>query len=143
MSGSFRLAYPNAGSYSATTNMDQARGSLQMLRESIIANGICPGFDLAATTYFAGTTNINVLRYEEKTAHAAADTPARSGAQRIFFRITCSNYTAGGLVQKIRFELSSDSGSTYSNWTDLGGNAFVNLTWNADGTINTYAWGTS
>lgn len=143
MTAAFRIAYPDPGTYNVDDNGDNARFNMQTLRDCIIANGMCPGFDLASTTYHAGTTNPHVLTFQEQTAHAAADTPTRAAGARWFFRVTCTNYTAGGLVQKIRFERSVNAGSSYSNWTDLAGNSYVNLTWNANNTINTYTWGTS
>jgi len=137
----FQTLYPNAGSYSASTNADKVRGSLQALRENIAMQGMAPGFEIAATgdrTYNADNTLASVI-FKELLGVATGD--GRGSGTRYFCRLTFT-YTTG-LLTKVRYELSTDSGSTYSNWVDAGGNSYNNLAYTAAGLLDTSLWGTS
>jgi hypothetical protein len=141
MSGQIRIGYPNAGSYSVSTNADNTRTNLQNLREMFAQGAGAPGFDIPVSggmTYTGGLLTGVLL--QEQTAAAAADTPTRTSAQRIFVRQTLT-YTSGSLT-KVRYEISYDSGTTYANWTDLAGNSYQNLTYSA-GALASVIWGTS
>jgi len=141
MSGTFKTGYPNAGSYSASTNADNVRTNLQNLREMFAQGAGAPGFDIPVSggmTYSGG--NLTGVLMQESTANAAADTPSRGAGARYYIRQTLT-YTSGNLT-KVRYEISYDSGSTYVNWVDLAGNSFQNLTYNANG-LESAIWGTS
>jgi hypothetical protein len=141
MSAVFRTGYPNASSYGVSTNADNVRANLQNLREMIAQFSGAPGFDIPVSggmTYVSG--QLTGVLYQESTAAAAADTPTRSAAQRIFIRQTLS-YTSGNLT-KVRYEISYDAGSTYIDWVDLAGEAFLNLTYNTNG-LESAIWGAS
>lgn len=132
MSGYIQRAYPSASGYGVSDNADKVREYLQNLFEMIAQTGGAPGFDIpvsGGTTYSGG--NLTGVLYQESTASAAADTPSRSGSQRYYLRQTLT-YTSGNLT-KVRFEISYDSGSTWSNWTDAAGNSYQNLTYDTDG----------
>ena len=133
----FRMGYPNAGSYSVSTNADNVRTSLQALREMLAAGSVVPGFESTLTPTGAPPTSIVT---SERTNVAAADTPSRGAALRIFMRQTLT-YTAGA-VTKIRYEISFDSGTTYANWVDLAGNAYQNFAYSS-GFLSTSTWATS
>ena len=141
MSGYIQRAYPSAAGYGVSTNADKTREFLQNLFEMIAHTGGAPGFDIpvsGGTTYSGG--NLTGVLYQESTASAAADTPSRSGSQRYYLRQTLT-YTSGNLT-KVRFEISYDSGSTWSNWTDAAGNSYQNLTYDTDG-LESAIWGAS
>ena len=132
MSGYIQRAYPSASGYGVSDNADKVREYLQNLFEMIAQTGGAPGFDIpvsGGTTFSGG--NLTGVLYQESTASAAADTPSRSGSQRYYLRQTLT-YTSGNLT-KVRFEISYDSGSTWSNWTDAAGNSYQNLTYDTDG----------
>lgn len=132
MSGYIQRAYPSASGYGVSDNHDKTREFLQNLFEMIAQTGGAPGYDIpvsGGTTYSGG--NLTGVLYQESTASAAADTPSRSGSQRYYLRQTLT-YTSGNLT-KVRFEISYDSGSTWSNWTDAAGNSYQNLTYDTDG----------
>lgn len=141
MSGYTQKAYPNAGSYGVSTNADKVREHTQNLLEMIAQTGGAPGFDIpvsGGTTYSGG--NLTGVLYQESAASAAADVPSRTGAQRYYLRQTLT-YTSGDLT-KVRYEISYDSGSTWSNWTDAAGNSYVNITYDTDG-LESAIWGAS
>ena len=141
MSGYTQKAYPNAGSYGVSTNADKVREHTQNLLEMVAQGAGAPGFDIPVSggmTYSGG--NLTGVLMQESTASAAADVPSRSGAQRYYLRQTLT-YTSGNLT-KVRYEISYDSGSTWSNWTDAAGNSYQNLTYNANG-LESVIWGTS
>ena len=132
MSGYIQRAYPSASGYGVSDNADKVREYLQNLFEMIAQTGGAPGFDIPVSggTTFSGGNMTGVL-FQESTASAAADVPSRSGAQRYYLRQTLT-YTSGNLT-KVRFEISYDSGSTWSNWADAAGNSYQNLTYDTDG----------
>ena len=141
MSGYIQRAYPSASGYGVSDNADKVREYLQNLFEMIAHTGGAPGFDIpvsGGTTYSGG--NLTGVLYQESTASAAADVPSRSGAQRYYLRQTLT-YTSGDLT-KVRFEISYDSGSTWSNWADAAGNSYQNLTYDTDG-LESAIWGAS
>ena len=141
MSGFTQKAYPNAGSYGVSTNADKVRENTQNLFEMIAQTGGAPGFDIpvsGGTTYSGG--NLTGVLYQESTASAAADTPSRSGAQRYYLRQTLTY--SGSDLTKVRFEISSDSGSTWANWADAAGNSYLNITYDTDG-LESAIWGAS
>jgi hypothetical protein len=141
MSGYTQKAYPNAGSYGVSTNADKVREHTQNLLEMVGQGAGAPGFDIPVSggmTYSGG--NLTGVLMQESTASAAADVPSRSGAQRYYLRQTLT-YTSGNLT-KVRYEISYDSGSTWSNWTDAAGNSYQNLTYNANG-LESVIWGAS
>lgn len=141
MSGYIQRAYPSASGYGVSDNADKVREHTQNLLEMIAQTGSAPGFDIPASggmTYSGG--NLTGVLMQESTASAAADVPSRSGAQRYYLRQTLT-YTSGNLT-KVRYEISYDSGSTWSNWTDAAGNSYQNLTYNTDG-LESVIWGTS
>ena len=141
MSGYIQRAYPSASGYGVSDNADKVREYLQNLFEMIAQTGGAPGFDIPASggTTFSGGNLTGVL-FQESTASAAADVPSRSGAQRYYLRQTLT-YTSGNLT-KVRFEISYDSGSTWSNWADAAGNSYQNLTYDTDG-LESAIWGAS
>ena len=141
MSGYIQRAYPSASGYGVSDNADKVREYLQNLFEMIAQTGGAPGFDIPASggTTFSGGNLTGVL-FQESTASAAADVPSRSGAQRYYLRQTLT-YTSGDLT-KVRFEISYDSGSTWSNWADAAGNSYQNLTYDTDG-LESAIWGAS
>lgn len=132
---------PNAGAYSATVNRDGTRDNLVYLRECLVAGGTMPGYDSASgdITYNADGTVATVL-YKEQTAIATAN--GRASGTRYFFRKT-QTYNASGQLTKTRYEISANSGSSYSNWTDAAGNAYLNRTYTAAGALDTRTWATS
>ena len=133
--------YPNAGSYSASQNADKVRANVQALRENIAMQGMAPGFEIAATgdrTYNADSTLASVI-LKERTDVATGD--GRGSGTRIFCRLTFT-YTASRLT-KTRYEISFDSGTSYANWLDAGGNSYMNLAYTAAGLLDTALWGTS
>lgn len=143
MSGYIQKAYPNAsgGGYGVSTNADKVREHTQNLLEMVAQGAGAPGFDIPVSggmTYSGG--NLTGVLMQESTASAAADVPSRSGAQRYYLRQTLT-YTSGALT-KVRYEISYDSGSTWSNWTDAAGNSYQNLTYNANG-LESAIWGVS
>jgi len=141
MSGYTQKAYPNAGSYGVSTNADKVREHTQNLLEMVGQGAGAPGFDIPVSggmTYSGG--NLTGVLMQESTASAAADVPSRSGAQRYYIRQTLT-YTSGNLT-KVRYEISYDSGSTWSNWTDAAGNSYQNLTYNTGG-LESVIWGAS
>ena len=141
MSGFTQKAYPNAGSYGVSTNADKVREHTQNLLEMVAQGAGVPGYDVPVSggmTYSGG--NLTGVLMQESTASAAADVPSRSGAQRYYLRQTLT-YTSGNLT-KVRYEISYDSGSTWSNWTDAAGNSYQNLTYNANG-LESVIWGAS
>ncbi len=141
MSGYIQRAYPSASGYGVSDNADKVREHTQNLFEMIAQTGGAPGYDIpvsGGTTYSGG--NLTGVLYQESTASAAADTPSRSGSQRYYLRQTLT-YTSGDLT-KVRFEISYDSGSTWSNWADAAGNSYQNLTYDTDG-LESAIWGAS
>ena len=143
MSGYIQKAYPNAsgGGFGVSTNADKVREHTQNLLEMVGQGAGAPGFDIPVSggmTYSGG--NLTGVLMQESTASAAADVPSRSGAQRYYLRQTLT-YTSGNLT-KVRYEISYDSGSTWSNWTDAAGNSYQNLTYNTDG-LESVIWGAS
>jgi len=135
---------PTSSSGAVSVNMDATRANLIYLRECLVSMGFMPGYDIASAsdiTYNADLTIASVL-YKEQTAIATAN--GRTSTTRYWMRVTYT-YTAGQLT-KVRYEISANGGSgapTYSNWTDAAGNAYNNLTYNADGTLATSVWATS
>lgn len=130
----FTTGKPDAGA-TGTPYTQSIRDNLSALREMLIAGGSIPGFDVAYT----GGPPTSIV-YSEKTTVAAADTPTRGSGARIFLRKTLT-YTAG-LVTKVRYEISADSGSSYSAWTDLAGNSYKNITYSG-GYPTATTWATS
>ncbi len=139
MSAAFKAAYPNSD-FGPTLNADAVRFSLQMLRYTeMFAGNPVPGFAVATT--YDGSNRLSVRTYTERTAHAAADTPTRSAAQRFVMRVTYT-YNGSGQLSKIRGEVSANSGTTFSNWVDLEGNSFYNFTFTA-GQLTSEDWSAS
>lgn len=131
------------GGLGVSTEMDATRANLIYLRESLVAMGAMPGYDVGSgdITYNADGTVATIL-YKEQTAMATAN--GRTSTTRCWVRLTFT-YTTGSLT-KVRYEISANGGSgapTYSNWVDAAGNAYNNLTYNADGTLATSVWATS
>lgn len=118
MSGLSSL-YPNAGSYSASTNADNVRANVQWLEELAIFMGVHPDFD-GAFTYTSGS--LTQALYTEQTASATAD--GRGSGTRKIAKQTLT-YTSGNLT-KIKNEISYNNGSSYSIWVGRAGNAFTN-----------------
>ena len=144
MSGYIQKAYPNAsgGGYGVSTNADKVREHTQNLLEMVGQGAGAPGYDIPVSggmTYSGG--NLTGVLMQESTASAAADVPSRSGAQRYYLRQTLS-YNGSGQLTKVRYEISYNSGSTWSNWTDAAGNSYQNLTYNANG-LESVIWGAS
>ena len=141
MSGFIQRAYPSTAGYGASTNADKVREHTQNLLEMVAQGAGAPGFDIPVSggmTYSGG--NLTGVLMQESTASAAADVPSRSGAQRYYLRQTLT-YTSGNLT-KVRYEISYDSGSTWSNWVDAAGNSYQNLTYDANG-LKSAIWGAS
>ena len=132
---------PNAGAYSATVNRDGTRDNLVYLRECLVAGGTMPGYDCASgdITYNADGTVATVL-YKEQTAIATAN--SRASGTRYFFRKT-HTYNASGQLTKTRYEISANSGSSYSNWTDLAGNYFINYDYSSGKIVPFITWSTT
>jgi len=130
----FTTGLPDADD-TGTTYTQSIRDNFWALREMLIAGASIPGFDAT----FTGTPATSIV-YAEQTAVAAADTPTRGAGARIFFRKTLT-YTAG-LVTKVRYEISADSGSSYSAWTDLAGNSYKNISYSGGYPTST-TWATS
>ena len=130
----FTTGKPDA-SATGTPYTQSIRDNLSSLREMLIAGADVPGFDKT----FTGAPPTSIV-YSEQTAVAAADTPTRGSGARIFMRKTIT-YTSG-LVTKVKYEISSNSGSTYSAWTDLAGNSFKNIAYSG-GVPTTSTWATS
>ncbi len=128
------------GGGNVSTQMDAARANLIYLRECLVAGGTMPGYDCASgdITYNADGTVATVL-YKEQTAIATAN--GRGSGTRYWVRKT-HTYTSGNLT-KTRYEISANSGSSYSNWTDAAGNAYLNRTYTAAGALDTRTWATS
>ena len=79
-----------------------------------------PGYDSASgdITYNADGTVATVSK--EQTAIATANAaPAARGTSR-----KTHTYNASGQLTKTCYEISANSGSSYSNWTDAAGNAY-------------------
>ena len=132
-----------SGGGSVSAEMDATRANLIYLRECLVAMGAMPGYDIGSgdITYNADGTVATVL-CKEQTAVATAN--GRGSTTRYWARLTFT-YTSGSLT-KVRYEISANGGSgtpTYSNWTDAAGNAYNNLTYNADGSLATSVWATS
>ena len=141
MSGFIQRAYPSTAGYGVSTNADKVREHTQNLLEMVAQGAGAPGFDIPVSggmTYSGG--NLTGVLMQESTASAAADVPSRSGAQRYYLRQTLT-YTSGNLT-KVRYEISYDSGSTWSNWVDAAGNSYQNLTYDANG-LKSAIWGAS
>jgi len=131
--------YPNAGSYSAATNADKVRASLQAIQQEFAAQGSARGFEIASgdiTRNAAGQPTVVI--YKERSAHAVAQ--GRASGTRWYVRTTIT-YTTGNPT-KIQYEISTDSGSSYSAFVDIEGNSFNNLTWVA-GLLDSSVWSTS
>ena len=118
MSGLLSL-YPNAGSYSASTNADKVRANVQWLEEALIFTGTHPDFD-GAFTYTSGT--LTQALYTEQTASATAD--GRGSGTRKIAKQTLT-YTAGVLT-KVKNEISYNNGVSYAIWVGRAGNAYMN-----------------
>lgn len=112
--------YPNAGSYSASTNADKVRANVQWLEELLVFAGLHPDFD-GAFTYTSGLLTQSL--YTEQTASATAD--GRVLATKKITKETLT-YTSGVLT-KVKREISYDNGGTWVIWTGRAGNAFENL----------------
>ena len=132
----FKYGYPDAADL-GTPYAQRTRDNLWALREALIAGVSLPGFDKTCTPTSGPPTSIV---YAEQTAVAAADTPTRGSGARIFMRKTITY--SSGVPTKVKYEISSDSGSTYSAWTDLAGNSFKNNTF-VGPYLSTSVWATS
>lgn len=118
----FKTGKPDAAD-TGTPFAQSARDNFWALREMVATLGSAQGFDFSHNGG-AGVTP-SEMYFREQTAVAAADTPSRGSGARIWIRLTLTY--SGGRVTKVKYEISTDSGSTYSNWTDLAGNYFFNL----------------
>lgn len=144
MSGYTQKAYPNAsgGGFGVSTNADKVREHTQNLLEMVAQGAGAPGFDIPVSggmTYSSG--RLTGVLLQESTANAAADVPTRGSGARYFVRQTLS-YNGSGQLSKVRYEISYDSGTTWSNWVDAAGNSYQNLTYNTNG-LESVIWGTS
>lgn len=131
--------YPNAGAYGVSTNHDKTRASLQAIQQEFAKEGIARGFEIASgdiTRNAAGQATVVIAK--ERSAHAVAQ--GRASGTRWYIRTTIT-YTTGNPT-KVQYEISTDSGSTYSAFVDIEGNSFLNITW-AAGLLDSTAWGTS
>lgn len=132
----FNTGKPDA-SATGTPFAQSIRDNFSALREALISGGSLPGFDKTCTPTTGPPTSVV---YAEQTAVAAADTPTRLSGARIFLRKTIT-YTSG-LPTKVRYEISSNSGSSYSAWADLAGNSYKNNTF-VGSYLSTSIWATS
>lgn len=142
MSGLAKRGYPSASSYSVSTNADNVRTNVQNMLEMFAQGAGLPGFDIPVSggmTYSSG--RLTGVLLQESTANAAADVPTRGSGARYFVRQTLS-YNGSGQLSKVRYEISYDSGTTWSNWVDAAGNSYQNLTYTANG-LESVIWGTS
>lgn len=115
---------PDPSTQAGTAFGSSARANLLALRDMLAAAGAMPGWALTP-------------------AGGSAEEPATltwsKGAERIRQTLTWS----AGKVTKLRYEYSSNGGSSWDNLADDAGNSYQNITYDAADNVTAIAWGTS
>lgn len=116
------------------------RDNFEAIRQAAVIAGGVPGYDFSHN----GTTSETPgeFYYREQSAVVTAENAITGlSRQATWFRIT--NTWSSGVLTKQKFEISTNAGSTYSNWTDLAGNYFRNFDYTGGRAIPFITWSTT
>lgn len=120
----FDSSKPDPSTQAGTAFGTSTRANLAALRDCIAALGAVQGWDMAPS---GGTA-------EEPTTILYS-----RGTERIRLTLTWTSSN----VTKVRYEYSSNSGSSYDNMADAAGEAYQNITYDGSGNVTAISWGTS
>lgn len=115
------------------------RDNFENLRQSMAVGGLVAGYDF---THNGGSSaNPGEFYYREQAAEVTAENAITGNSrQATWFRVT-NTWTSGKLTKQ-KFEISTNAGSTYGNWTTQAGNYFVNYDFTGR-TIPHITWSTT
>ena len=135
----FTTGLPDAAQ-TGTPFAQSVRDNLYAMREAMSCGGIVPGFDFSHNGGTSATPS--EFYYREQSAVVTADN-AITGLSRsaTWFRIT--NTWTGNQLTKQKYEISTNAGSSYSNWVDVAGNAFLNFDYSSGKIVPFITWSTT
>lgn len=135
----FTTGRPDAAQ-TGTPFAQSVRDNLYAMREAMSCGGIVPGFDFSHNGGTSATPG--EFYYREQSAVVTADN-AITGLSRsaTWFRIT--NTWTGNQLTKQKYEISTNAGSSYSNWVDVAGNAFLNFDYSSGKIVPFITWSTT
>lgn len=120
----FDAGKPDPSTQAGTAFGTSARANLTALRDCIAALGAVQGWDMAPSG---------------GTAEEPATVLYSKGSERIRLTLTWS----GGNVTKVRYEYSSNGGSSYDDMADDAGESYQNIAYDGAGNVSAITWGTS
>lgn len=123
-----------------TAYAQSTRDNFEALRQAMVIGGLVPGYDFSHN----GTTSATPgeFYYREQLAVVTAENVITGlSRQATWFRIT--NTWSSGVLTKQMLEISTNAGSSYSNWTDLAGNYFVNYDYSSGKIVPFITWSTT
>ena len=123
-----------------TAYAQSTRDNFEAIRQAMVIGGLVPGYDFSHN----GTTSATPgeFYYREQSAVVTAENAITGQSrQATWFRIT--NTWSSGVLTKQMLEISTNAGSSYSNWTDLAGNYFVNYDYSSGKIVPFITWSTT
>jgi len=128
------------GGQTGTPYTQSIRDNFEHLRQTMAAGGIVAGYDF---THNGGTSATpSEFYYREQSAEVTADNAITGlSRQATWFKIT--NTWSSGILTKQKFEISTNAGSTYSNWTTQAGNYFINYDYSSGKVVPFITWSTT
>jgi len=123
-----------------TAYAQSTRDNFEAIRQAMVIGGLVPGYDFSHN----GTTSATPgeFYYREQSAVVTAENVITGlSRQATWFRIT--NTWSGGVLTKQKLEISTNAGSSYSNWTDLAGNYFINYDYSSGKVVPFITWSTT
>lgn len=128
------------GGQTGTPFTQSIRDNFEAIRQAMVIGGLVPGYDFSHN----GTTSATPgeFYYREQSAVVTAENVITGlSRQATWFRIT--NTWSSGVLTKQKFEISTNAGSSYSNWTDLAGNYFINYDYSSGKIVPFITWSTT
>ena len=123
-----------------TAYAQSTRDNFEAIRQAMVIGGLVPGYDFSHN----GTTSATPgeFYYREQSAVVTAENVITGlSRQATWFRIT--NTWSSGVLTKQMLEISTNAGSSYSNWTDLAGNYFINYDYSSGKIVPFITWSTT
>jgi hypothetical protein len=116
------------------------RDNFEAIRQAMVIGGLVPGYDFSHN----GTTSATPgeFYYREQSAVVTAENVI-TGLSRQATRFRITNTWSSGVLTKQKFEISTNAGSSYSNWTDPAGNYFLNYDYSSGKVVPFITWSTT
>ena len=128
------------GGQTGTPFTQSIRDNFEAIRQAMVIGGLFPRDDfLHKRTPSAPPGG---FYYPGQSAGVTAENIITGlSRQATWFRIT--NTWSSGVLTKQKLEISTNAGSSYSNWTDLAGNYFINYDYSSGKIVPFITWSTT